>query len=308
MYSMITLIYKEIIMKFFKAIPLLLPIMLTACADSSIPENTTIPEESQSVTEKTTPLVSTESTVSTSNENNSAESGYVGICGETFDPASFEERPDYVLNEYLYYRTDYGYTELFDGKIYNSYDNPDKFNLDEWQCTDQCTASSEGYFMINKGDKLGKLICTDAYAEYFLNTKYASGDSFGLMSSAVSFEGEIEVTGYVDRFDGNEGYVEEGDLFFYPDDESWQGLPIPFRDYDCLTFCLKDERLMYSPFRLSLGSVYDYSELDLESIIPQGSTAHVRCILKDLQFKYSNSNFGGFEISSATVASAEIIY
>ncbi len=230
----------------------------------------------------------------------------IGVCGEALDPISFEERPDYALSEFLYYQVEYGYTALLDGNTYNSYENPEKFGLDK-QCTEQCEAASDGFYIVSKGESIGGLTCTDAYAEYFINTTYPAAAPFGLMSSTVGFDGEIEVAGYIDRYNGDEGYVRDGELHFYPDSESWQGLPMPYADHYYQTYSMKDGGLVYVPFRLSLGSVYDYSALDLEHNIPQGSTVHVKCVLKDVQFKYVNSNFGEYAMSSATVVSVERI-
>lgn len=291
-------------MKFTCVLPFIIPIMLTACADNTASDSLPITE--------TVALESAESDTSDTEIAGSAEltsetdTNYTGVCGEVFEPEMFKEDPDAVLNMYLYYRTDYGYTALFDGKTYNSFDNPEKFDLDNWECTEQCEAASGGYFIINKGDKIGSLTCTDAFAEYYVNDVSPLNDAFGLMSSSVCFEGEIEVTGYIDRYDGDEGYVEEGELHFYPDGESWQGLPV---EYDSFywTYSLKDGTLVYAPFRLSLGVISDYSALDLERDIPQGSTAHMKLVLKDLQLNYVNTNFGNYTISTATIVSAEKI-
>lgn len=295
-------------MKFTCVLPFIIPIMLTACADNTASESISA-SDSLPITE-TVALESAESDTSDTEIADSAEitsdtdTNYTGICGEVFEPEMFKEDPDAVLNMYLYYRTDYGYTALFDGKTYNSFDNPEKFDLAKWECTEQCEAASGGYFIINKGDKIGNLTCTDAFAKYYINEVY--DNSFGLMSSSVCFEGEIKVTGYVDRYDGNEGYVEEGELHFYPDGESWQEMPIEYNSR-YLLYSLKDERLIYAPFRISLGVVSDYSALDLERDIPQGSTAHMKLVLKDLQLNYVNTNFGSYTISTATIVSAEKI-
>ena len=286
----------------------MLPVFLTACANNAVSESISTHEDSLPLTQESSAAESRESGTSDIKEDSTpAGSDLIGICGEVFDPANFEDRPDYKLNEYLYYRTNYGYTAIFDGKTYNSYDDPDKFDLEEWSCTEQCEAASGGFFMVNKGDKVGDLTCTDAYAEYFLNTKLPNNSSLGLMSSTVSFDGEIEVTGYIDRFNGDEGYVEEGEMYFYPDGDSWQGLPIPYEDSYYWTYSMNDERLMYAPFRISLGVVYDYSALDLDHNIPQGSTVHMKLVLKDMHFNYINSNFGGYTISTAAIVSAEKI-
>lgn len=278
-------------MKLTKILPLMLPLLLTACV-SAPPESAPLPDESRAVTE--------ESAQDTSRE--SSDTALVGVCGEALDAASFEERPDYALNDLLYYRTDYGYTALFDGKTYSSHDNPEYFDLENLICTQKCEAASGGVIIVNKGDKIGGLTCTDANAEYYINTTrgYTNNPPFGLMSSNVSFEGELEVTGYAECFYGNEGYVQAGEVFFYPDGDSWQGLPLPYADYDrYLTYHIKDDSLLYAPFRISL----DYSASDLD--IPQGSAAHIRCVIKDLKLKYVNTNFGSYTISTATVVSAE---
>ncbi|MBP0984729.1 MAG: hypothetical protein J6A19_13490 [Oscillospiraceae bacterium] len=295
-------------MKHIRILLFIIPITLTACTNNAVSESISSCEDSLLITEDNSALESRESNSSDITDVCvDTTSNLIGICGEAFDPINFEKRPEYVLNEFLYYRTNYGYTALFDGESYNSYDDPDKFDLDAWRCTEQCQPASGGFFMVNKGENVGGLTCTDAYAEYFINTEFSNNVSFGLMSSTVCFDGEIEVTGYVDRFDGNEGYVDDGELYFYPDGESWQGLPIPYENSYFWTYSLKDGRLMYAPFRLSLGVVYDYSALDLERNIPQGSTAHMKLVLKDIQFNYVNSNFGEYTISTATIVSAERI-
>ncbi len=295
-------------MKLTRILPFIIPIVLTACADNTVSESISV-SDSLPITETAAPESaesdSSDASTTDSTETNS-DTDYIGICGEVFEPEMFKEDPDAVLNMYLYYRTDYGYTALFDGRTYNSYNDPEKFDLENWECTERCEAASGGYFIINKGDKIGSLTCTDAFAEYYVNDVSPLNDAFGLMSSSVCFEGEIEVTGYIDRYDGDEGYVEEGELHFYPDGESWQGLPV---EYDSFywTYSLKDGTLVYAPFRLSLGVISDYSALDLERDIPQGSTAHMKLVLKDLQLNYVNNNFGNYTISTATIVSAEKI-
>lgn len=302
-------------MKLVRILPLLLPVMLTACANNAVSsgsESADSSKPSKSMIEESSLPSSPESDISdAANDSSSTASEsteLVGVCGDVLDEASFEERPDSELNELLYYRTDYGYMGSFDGKTYNSNTDPDKFDLDTMTCNEECEAASGGFFIVKKGDNIGGLTCTDAYAEYFLNKNNAYDfPGFALIGSGVSFEGEFEVSGYIDRFDGNEGYVEEGELYFYPDGDCWQGLPVIYGDTTYFTYILKDDSLAYVPFRLSLGTIYDYSAIDLERDIPQGSSVHMNLVLKDLQLNYANTNFGGFTISTATIVSAERI-
>ena len=95
--------------------------------------------------------------------------------------------------------------------------------------------------------------------------------------------------------------MREGEVFFYPDGDSWQGLPLPYADYRYLTYHIKDGSILYAPFRISL----DYSAPDID--IPQGSAAHIKCVIKRLRLRYVNTNFGSYTISTARVVSAEMI-
>lgn len=291
-------------MKLTRILPLIIPLMLTACASSTVPDTSS----SQQVSQSTNSVTESSSPESSSSDNRDDSLSdlpeLIGICGEKLDSASFEKDPDELLDDLLYYHTDYGYTALFDGKTYNFIDEPDKFDVLLKVDTDVSEATSGGFFIINKGDTIGGLTCTDANATYFIDP-VDHNYPFALYDSTVCFDGEIEVSGYIDRMDGNEGYVEDGELDFYPDGESWQGLPIPFDYYYYQTYFMKDENLVYAPFRISLGVVYDYSAMDLERDIPKGSTAHMKLVLKDLQLKYINTNFGGYTISTATIVSAE---
>lgn len=291
-------------MKLTRILPLIIPLMLTACASSTVPDTSSSQQVSQS-TNSVTESSSPESSSTDSRDDSLSElPELIGICGEKLDSASFEKDPDELFDNLLFYHTDYGYTALFDGKTYNLRDDPEKFDLDTESCNESREAASGGFFIINKGDTIGGLTCTDANATYFIDP-VDHNYPFALYDSTVCFDGEIEVSGYIDRMDGNEGYVEDGELDFYPDGESWQGLPIPFDYYYYQTYFMKDENLVYAPFRISLGVVYDYSSIDLERDIPKGSTAHMKLVLKDLQLKFVNTNFGGYTISTATIVSAE---
>jgi len=302
-------------MKLVRILPLLLPIMLTACANNAVSsgsESADSTKSSQSIIEESSTPSSPESVNSDAtndiSDTASESTEIVGVCGDVLDEASFEERPDSELNELLYYKTDYGYIGSFDGKTYNSNTDTDKFDLDTMTCKEDCEAASGGFFIVNKGDSIGGLTCTDAYAEYFLNKNNAYDfPRFALVGSSVGFEGEFEVSGYIDRFDGNEGYVEEGELYFYPDVDGWQGLPVIYGDTTYRTYILKDDSLEFAPFRISLGTIYDYSAIDLERDIPQGSSVHMDLVLKDLQLSYANTNFSGYTISTAAIVSAERI-
>ena len=284
------------------------PIILAACADST----SSIITSSENDLSVADAVLNTESNQSvstdTQSESTDTEAQLIGVCGEILDPESFveEDLHNYGLFD-LYYYMDYGYISLLDGKIYNSYDNPDKFDLEEWKCTEQCEPSSGGVFSVSEGDVIGGLTCTLAEADYYMITGNTINDPFGLIATNVYFDGEVEVTGYIYCNNGNEGYVDEGEMHFYPDD-SWSGLPIPyFSNY--WTYAFEDDLLIYAPFRLSLGTIYDYPDLDfdLERYMSQGETVRVECVLKDIQLKYRNTNFGGWTISKATIESIEII-
>lgn len=181
---------------------------------------------------------------------------------------------------------------------------PDKFDTEETIVESKQVVSD--YSIINKSDNVGDLTCTDAYAEYFLNPAPLGSDiPFGLMSSTVCFDGEVEVTGYVDYY--YDKFREEKEMCFYPDAESWQGLPIPYEAiYD--TYTMSDGGRAYVPFRLSLGFADD-SELDIDNMIQLDSTEHMKLVLSDLQFNFKNSDFGSGTVTAgnAKIVSAEKI-
>lgn len=230
----------------------------------------------------------------------------IGYGGEALERESFvrfpnETNPD---SKWVNCETDYGFIAVFDGNTYNSYDNPEKFDFENWQCTESCEAASGGDFIIGVGDEVGGLTCSRAGSNYCM----APGilDEPQLYHSFACFDGEAEVTGYVYRCDGHEAYMDEGQLLFYPDGDSWRGLPVPCRT-EYFTYLMSDGGFVHAPFQISLGTVYDYPSLDIERDIPQGSTAHMRFVLKDIGLAYGDGDFSGFTISSAVIVSSEKI-
>ncbi len=234
--------------------------------------------------------------------------GFTGYGGEALKREMFveksdpnETKPNFVS---LHCELNYGYTALFDGSTYNSYDEPEKFDFENWEAIEIPEAVMGDYFILSEGDKAGGLTCSRAVSSYIIIP--GSIDEPHLYRSFVCFDGEVEVTGYVDRCDGDEAYMDEGQLLFYPDGDSWRGLPVPCRA-QYFTYHMNDGGFVYAPFRLSLGTVYDYPSLGLEHDIPQGTTAHMKLVLKDIGLVYGDGDFSGYTISSAVIVSAEKI-
>lgn len=240
-----------------------------------------------------------------SRESADTPDGLIGYGGEALEKEKFKRDPNESnpLSQWVSCEVDYGFTALFDGNIYNSYDDPEKFDLENWECTESCEAVSGDSFIIRAGDSVGGLTCSGAGSGYCMCPGVL--DDPHLFLSFACFDGEVEVTGYVNRCDGDEAYMEEGQLLFYPD-ESWRGLPVPCEPR-YFTYHMNDGGFVYAPFMLSLGTIYDYSALGLEHDIPQGASAHMRLVLGDIALAYGDGDFSGFTISSAVIVSAEKI-
>lgn len=277
-------------------------LLLTACGAESTPSEQ--PPTHDASTEVSPSVSSSEPEKEESADNND---GFTGYGGEALKREMFVEKsdpnetnPNFVS---LHCELNYGYTALFDGSTYNSYDEPEKFDFENWEAIEIPEAVMGDYFIFSEGDKAGGLTCSRAVSSYIIIP--GSIDEPHLYRSLVCFDGEVEVTGYVNRFNGDEAYMDEGQLVFYPDD-SWRGLPIPCNS-KYFTYFMKDGGFVCAPFMLSLGTVYDYPSLGLEHDIPQGSTAHMRFVLKDIGLVYGDGDFSGYTISSAVIVSAEKI-
>lgn len=291
-------------MKLFRILPLIMPLFLASCADSSNLNSSAPTSGNASITSPATENVSTPAKEET--EEIPDEDCVTGVCGERMNRKKFKLSPDTDL---LYlYQKDCGYASLFDGKIYNSADNPDKFNLEEWCCVEDCTASSGDIFIVRKGDKINGLTCKNACAEYYIDVAGEDGERFGLRSCMLSFDGEAELTGYIDCFGQNEGYYDEGAIMFYPDEESLNGFPLSYMG-EYYTYQFHDGRLINTPMCIMrLGTIYDYPQLNLEQDIALGSTVKARCVFRNFEVIYCNRNCADvFSSTSAELVSVEII-
>lgn len=146
------------------------------------------------------------------------------------------------------------------------------------------------YFRVDVGDTAAGLTCTNAKTTYI-----TSGSGNFLQESELSFDGELNVTGYVYLCGKDEAYFSDGDIRFVPDENGWNSMPIPFKTSpDVYMF---EDKLFYAPITVWLGNAEDNSAFDIFD--GDSRLEHVSLTLDSLYVKYS-------EISNTWV-SAEIV-
>lgn len=192
----------------------------------------------------------------------------------------------------LYILDGYGYIGLFDRKCYDSIESPELFGDDMYDYFLSLEDSSKlKYFRMDVGDTAAGLTCTEAKTTYAVTD---SGENF-LQESTLSFDGELNVTGYAYLCGKDEAYFSEGDIRFVPSVDGWDGMPIPFKtEPDVYMF---EEQLFYAPLTVDLGGAEKNAAFDIFD--GDSRLEHVSLTLDNLCVKYS-------EIS-ITWVSAEIV-
>ncbi len=152
---------------------------------------------------------------------------------------------------------------------------------------------SNEYFKIETGDKFGSLTVKSAQS-IFSNT-FASRETevnpdsvpgIYLSGAEIKYEGEVEMTGFVDVMK-TEGYETEGNLWFYPDGSFVSKIPAVsyqyFPDLEPKGIYHKayGGSLSYSELNLiSLGNMFDY-DIDFDGLEPGDSFVHVKVTVKN---------------------------
>ncbi len=152
---------------------------------------------------------------------------------------------------------------------------------------------SNEYFKIEMGDKFGSLTVKSAQS-IFSNT-FASSDigvdpdnipGIYLSGAEIKYEGEVEMTGFVDVMK-TEWYDTEGDLWFYPDGSFVSKIPAVsyqyFPDLEPKGIYHKADggSLSYGELNLiRLGNMFDY-DIDFDGLEPGDSRVRVKLTVKD---------------------------
>lgn len=209
--------------KIFIPIILTLALTLTACNNGGTEQQTSedthsLPEESSQTSqteESTAEDTKEETTPAESQQPESSTVSMKGICGEDITAVDFfMEHPDLKIDGLpfsVYTFEGFGYYSPSDGKadcrpieeLPSSVDNPDR-----------------NFQHIDIGDNVGGLELTNADGMLLVDDGKVE-----LCKQKLYFSGSITLKGYVYLCKGNELYAEEDELWFYPADGEWEGLP-----------------------------------------------------------------------------------
>ena len=219
--------------KIFISLALALAMTLTACSNSGTAEQTTASqspaqESSQTFqTEESSQTSQTEETsADTTSEDTAPESeaptadGLIsvkGLCGEDINVTDCTEHYRELLPgapnlpDSVYTYEGFGYYAPSDGKaeccpieeLPSSVGNPDR-----------------NFQHIDIGDNVGGLKLTNADGMLLVDDGKVE-----LCKQKLYFSGSITLKGYVYLCKGNELYAQEDELWFYPADGEWEGLP-----------------------------------------------------------------------------------
>ena len=213
--------------KIFISLVLAFALTLTACNNGGTAEQTTAsqsPAQESSQTSQTTQTE--ESSADTASEDTAPESeaptadGLIsvkGLCGEDITVTDCTEHYREMLPgvsnlpDSVYTYEGFGYYAPSDGKaeccpieeLPSSVGNPDR-----------------NFQHIDIGDNVGGLELTNADGMLLVNDGKVE-----LCKQKLYFSGSITLKGYVYLCKGNELYAQEDELWFYPADGEWEGLP-----------------------------------------------------------------------------------
>ncbi len=143
-----------------------------------------------------------------------------GLCGEKIYAVDYKaansENEDWSLSDLpfsIYTYEGFGYYSPSDGKV-NTISNCDPYDIET------LFDSPLNYKHIDIGDKVGGLTLESASGMLFLEDGKIS-----LEQQELKFSGKITLKGYVYVCKGDELYAGEDEVWFYPADGEWKGLP-----------------------------------------------------------------------------------
>lgn len=245
--------------KAYLALIAIAPILLSGCAaapaespapdtgiSSSAPDVSEVPTDTSDITEapKDTSEVPEKS-------EDSAGEGATGLNGERINGESSELPPDYGTG---WRYTDFGYIAVSDGAVKSI--TPDELNNIDTETTDLQYAHTE------LGTKFGPLTLSQVSGML----TYGDSQEPSLFSQWLTLTGDITLKGWLTVYgDDAEGYLYPGDIYFYPGDGEWSGLPMT-ADEPYAFYLTSDTILLSNAPKLYLGTREDYSIDELDSI------------------------------------------
>lgn len=181
----------------------------------------------------------------------SAGEGATGLNGERINGESSELPPEYGTG---WRYTDFGYIAVSDGAVKSI--TPDELNNIDTGTTDLQYAHTE------IGTKFGPLTLSQVSGML----TYGDNQEPSLFSQWLTLTGDITLKGWLTVYgDDAEGYLYPGDIYFYPGDGEWSGLPMT-ADEPYAFYLTSDTILLSNAPKLYLGTREDYSIDELDSI------------------------------------------
>lgn len=245
--------------KAYLALIAIAPILLSGCAtspaestasgsdiSSSVSDVSEVPTDTSDITEapKGTSEVPEKS-------EDSAGEGATGLNGERINGESSELPPEYGTG---WRYTDFGYIAVSDGAVKSI--TPDELNNIDTGTTDLKYAHTE------LGTKFGPLTLSQVSGML----TYGDSQEPSLFSQWLTLTGDITLKGWLTVYgDDAEGYLYPGDIYFYPGDGEWSGLPMT-ADEPYAFYLTSDTILLSNAPKLYLGTREDYSLDELDSI------------------------------------------
>lgn len=245
--------------KAYLALIAIAPILLSGCAaspaestasgsdiSSSVSDVSEVPTDISDITEapKGTSEVPEKS-------EDSAGEGATGLNGERINGESSELPPEYGTG---WRYTDFGYIAVSDGAVKSI--TPDELNNIDTGTTDLKYAHTE------LGTKFGPLTLSQVSGML----TYGDSQEPSLFSQWLTLTGDITLKGWLTVYgDDAEGYLYPGDIYFYPGDGEWSGLPMT-ADEPYAFYLTSDTILLSNAPKLYLGTREDYSLDELDSI------------------------------------------
>lgn len=245
--------------KAYLALIAIAPILLSGCAaapaespasgsdiSSSVSDVSEVPTDTSDITEapKATSEIPEKS-------EDSADGGATGLNGERINGETVELPPDYGTG---WRYTDFGYIAVSDGAVKSI--TPDELNNIDTETTDLKYAHTE------LGTKFGPLTLSQVSGML----TYGDSQEPSLFSQWLTLTGDITLKGWLTVYgDDAEGYLYPGDIYFYPGDGEWSGLPMT-ADEPYAFYLTSDTILLSNAPKLYLGTREDYSLDELDSI------------------------------------------
>lgn len=192
---------------------------------------------------------------------------FVGTLGETLctDDA-------YVIDENTYRFEGWTYIGLSDGVTWNTIDNGDGIDTNDFP------ENMVELFKVEEGYTINGLTMDEAAVDYIFN----NGEAF-LKRIHAEFSGRLALEGFFYTFPTTEGYEEKGDIFFLVCNGEWSGMPYADTSFGCWHWWTdNDFHWISNAPLLRLGNIEDY-DFDLSFIKSDGNVVRAKVVLDGLE-------------------------